>query len=74
MIIFSELCSDYEKALLQQRIGASIIGDRKIVKEKAVQHFLNDTQANEIIINAQIYDHEARLRSYEIVSEVMKDI
>ncbi|MCI1592786.1 MAG: LLM class flavin-dependent oxidoreductase [Heyndrickxia oleronia] len=70
---FSELCSDYEKALLQQRIGASIIGDRKIVKEK-LQHFLNDTQANEIIINAQIYDHEARLRSYEIVSEVMKDI
>jgi hypothetical protein len=28
------------------------------------------TQADELIIAGQIFDHEARLRSFEIVSEV----
>ncbi|MGE8207158.1 LLM class flavin-dependent oxidoreductase [Heyndrickxia sp. NPDC080065] len=69
---FEELCSDYEKALLQQRIGSSIIGDKETVKEK-LHTFLNDTQADEIIINSQIFDHPARLHSYEIVSEIMKE-
>jgi hypothetical protein len=29
------------------------------------------TKADEIIIGAHIYDHEARLRSYEIVAEAV---
>lgn len=69
---FEQLCSDYEKTLLQQRIGSSIIGDKNIVKEK-LQKFLAETNADEIIINAQIFDHAARLHSYEIVSEIMKE-
>lgn len=69
---FEDLCSDYEKSLLHQRIGSSIIGDRDTVREK-LQKFLEDTQANEVIVNAQIYDHHARLRSYEIVSEIMEE-
>ncbi len=67
-----EICSDYEKILLQERTGSSIVGDRETVKEK-LQNFLNETNADEFIINAQIYDHEARLRSYRIVSEIMNE-
>ncbi|MCA1039588.1 LLM class flavin-dependent oxidoreductase [Bacillus infantis] len=66
-----ELWSEYEKALLQQQLGSSIIGDAETVQKK-LQEFLDKTQANEFMVNAQIYDHKARLRSFEIVSEIMK--
>lgn len=63
--------SDYEKMLLDSRIGASIVGSAETVKAK-LQKFLDETQADEMIINAQIYDHSARLKSFEIVSEIFK--
>ncbi|MBM6619501.1 LLM class flavin-dependent oxidoreductase [Bacillus suaedaesalsae] len=64
-----ELWSEQEKATLQQQLGASIIGNRETVKMR-LQSFLDETDADEIIINTQIYDHKARLRSFEIVSEL----
>ncbi|MED1204008.1 LLM class flavin-dependent oxidoreductase [Heyndrickxia acidicola] len=67
----NKAASDYEKALLLQRTGSSIVGDANTVKEK-LQHFLEDTRADEIMINSQIFDHHARLRSYEITADIMK--
>lgn len=32
---------------------------------------IKETRASELIINTQVYDQEARLRSYEILSEMM---
>ncbi|WP_153126835.1 LLM class flavin-dependent oxidoreductase [Peribacillus tepidiphilus] len=64
-----KLWSDYEKAFVQQQLGSSIIGSPETVKEK-LQSFLDDTQADEIMVNAQIFDHQARLHSFEIVAEV----
>jgi hypothetical protein len=34
--------------------------------------FLEATQADELMIHTMIYDHSARLRSYEIVAEIWK--
>lgn len=62
-----------EKAALQERIGSSIVGNSETVKEKLTA-FLNETQADEIIINSQIYDHADRLRSYEIIAEIAQKI
>ncbi|MCD7035840.1 LLM class flavin-dependent oxidoreductase [Metabacillus sp. GX 13764] len=67
-----EVATDYEKALLDQRVKSSITGSPAAVQEK-LQQFLDDTQANEFMINAQIYDHQARLHSYEIVSNIMRN-
>ncbi|PLT27464.1 LLM class flavin-dependent oxidoreductase [Peribacillus deserti] len=64
-----ELWSPYEEAALQQQLGSSIIGDHAGVTEK-LQDFLDLTQADEMMVNAQIYDHQARLRSFEIVAEI----
>lgn len=66
-----EFTSEYERALLNQRLGSSIIGGPETVREK-LQAFLDKTQADEMIINSQIYDHQARLKSYQIVSELNK--
>ncbi|NHM31188.1 LLM class flavin-dependent oxidoreductase [Neobacillus terrae] len=64
-----DFTSEYERALLNQRLGSSIIGGPETVREK-LQAFLDKTQADEMIINSQIYDHQARLKSYRIVSEL----
>ena len=41
---------------------------------KALQDFIARTQADELMITAQIYDHAARLRSYEIAAELRRSI
>ena len=60
-----------EKAAVGQTINSrsTIVGDIDLVKQK-LESFLNETQADEIIINSQIYHQEDRLRSYEIVAEL----
>lgn len=64
-----ELSTDYEKAILKKQFGSAIVGTGDVVKKK-LQAFLEETGASEIMIHSQIYDHDARLRSFEIVAEV----
>ena len=61
-----------EKALVDARLGGSIIGGAQTVK-KGLAKMLGETKADELMINAMIYDHAARLRSYEIVADVWKE-
>jgi alkanesulfonate monooxygenase SsuD/methylene tetrahydromethanopterin reductase-like flavin-dependent oxidoreductase (luciferase family) len=63
------LWQPHEKASVEATLRASIIGDPAMVKQQ-LQEFIDTTQANELIINSMIFDHAARLRSYEIVSDV----
>ncbi|MGO4376202.1 LLM class flavin-dependent oxidoreductase, partial [Paenibacillus sp. MCAF20] len=64
-----EVWSEQEKAAIQQQLGSSIIGSPDTVKRK-LDDFIAATGADEIMIAAHIYDHQARLRSYEIVSSL----
>jgi luciferase family oxidoreductase group 1 len=66
------LWSPYEKASVQKSLGAAIIGGPMAVKKK-LQEFLDATKADELMINGQIYDHQERLRSYEILAEIVKE-
>jgi len=66
------LCSSYEHSILQQKLGGSIIGSPITVKRK-LEKFIEETQANEIMVNGQIYDHQSRLHSFEIVSKIIKN-
>lgn len=58
-----------EKALVASRTGGSIIGSKETVKRK-LEEYLEQTKADEIMVNAMIYDHQKRLRSYEIIAEI----
>lgn len=58
-----------EKALVASRTGGSIIGSKETVKRK-LEAYLEETKADEIMVNAMIYDQEKRLRSYEIIAEL----
>lgn len=63
----------YEKAMLAQILSCAAIGSRETVAN-GLRSFIEQTKADELIITSQIFDHSARLRSYEITSEIFKDL
>ena len=60
-----------ERAALEARLGGSIIGNPETVKSR-LNAFLESTKADELMIHTMVYDHLARLRSYDIVADVWK--
>ncbi|WP_419095811.1 LLM class flavin-dependent oxidoreductase [Halalkalibacter suaedae] len=61
--------SQYERTILEKQLSMSIIGGPETVRTK-LQSLIDQTQADELMINTQIYDQQARLRSFEIVADV----
>jgi luciferase family oxidoreductase group 1 len=55
-----------QEAALQQMTTYSFIGGPGKV-HTAMQQFLDKTQADELMITTPVFDHAARLRSYEII-------
>lgn len=58
-----------ENALLDSVLSCSAVGSRDTVKAR-LQEFIDQTGADELMITSQVFDHQARLRSYEIVAEL----
>lgn len=56
-----------EKAGVDQFLGEAIVGSPDTV-QRGLRSFIERTNVDELMITAQIYDHTARLRSYEIVA------
>ena len=50
-------------------LGQAIVGGPDTVRDGLLR-FIADTAADEVIVAANIFDHAARLRSYEIVADV----
>jgi alkanesulfonate monooxygenase SsuD/methylene tetrahydromethanopterin reductase-like flavin-dependent oxidoreductase (luciferase family) len=59
------------RAMLQQALSCSVVGSPQTVRE-GVAHFLERTGADELMVTAQIHDHAARLRSFEILAEATR--
>jgi luciferase family oxidoreductase group 1 len=57
---------------LEQIESVSIVGTAAGVGED-LRSFINRTRADELIVVSHIYNHTARLRSYEIVAEVGRE-
>ena len=58
-----------ERALLDQVLSCSAIGSPETVAAQ-LKAFIARTDADELMITSQIFDHAARLRSYEITAQV----
>jgi len=63
----------HERGELDQTLSVSIVGSALSVRA-GVEQFITQTQADELIVVAQIYDATARLRSYEIVAAIHQEI
>ena len=56
-----------ENALLDSVLSCSAVGSPARVRE-GVQAFIERTGADELMITSQVFDHAARLRSYELLA------
>jgi luciferase family oxidoreductase group 1 len=65
---FSERLAPADRAMLDQALSCSVAGDPDTVAVWLAE-FITRTGADELIIAAQIFDHEARKRSFEIAAQ-----
>ncbi len=63
------LWSPMEQAGLGHSLRYAVVGAPATV-ERGLAAFISEHQADEIMVTAQMFDHAARLRSFEIVAEV----
>ena len=60
--------TEAEKVLVERATKYAVVGTPQVVRER-LNEFISRTQADELMVTAQIYDHAARRRSYELVAE-----
>lgn len=65
--------SPMEKAQAMQMLGCSIIGDSEQVRA-GIAELVRETGADELMIVSDIYDHEARLHSYDLIAEAGRTV
>lgn len=59
--------------MLQQVLSCSAVGSPETVFA-AVSAFIAETQADELMISGHIFDHAARLHSYELTDTIRKSL
>ena len=62
-----------ERTMLDSVLSCTAIGAPDTVRQR-LQEFVARTGADELMITSQIFDHQHRLRSYEITAEVHQSI
>jgi luciferase family oxidoreductase group 1 len=70
---YPETLAPHQRALLESILSCAAIGSRDTV-QRTLQDFIARTNPDELIITSQIYDHQARLRSFEITAEIHKTL
>ena len=59
------------RAMLDEVLSCSAVGSPATVRQ-ALHAFVDRTKADELMVASQIFDHEARLRSYEIAAQALR--
>ena len=61
--------SPSERAGVEHALRLAIVGSRETVRRRVIE-FIRMTDADELIVTAHVYDHAARLRSFDIVASI----
>lgn len=67
------LWRETERAVIMNKLAAALVGSRETIKA-GLEKLVRETEADEIIAVTDVYRHEDRLRSYELVAEVARDL
>lgn len=67
-----ELWNEQEKMIVRKQLSFTIAGSKTTIKDK-LSSIIVQTGADELIVNCQVYDHAARLRSFELLAELMNE-
>jgi alkanesulfonate monooxygenase SsuD/methylene tetrahydromethanopterin reductase-like flavin-dependent oxidoreductase (luciferase family) len=65
--------SEVEREMVESRLSVAVVGGPGTVRRKLAQ-FLRDTQADELMITSDVYDHTHRLRSFEIAACALREL
>jgi luciferase family oxidoreductase group 1 len=63
----------HERAHIERALACTFVGSPATVRDQ-LRDFIARTQADEIIFTTQVYDHVARLRSYEMLAELRSEL
>ncbi|CAH2409021.1 LLM class flavin-dependent oxidoreductase [Mesorhizobium escarrei] len=61
------------KTMLGQALSCAVVGAPETVRQ-GIEAFVQRTGADELMVTAQIFDHAARVRSFEILADVHKSL
>src|SRR3954464_8442643 len=64
---FEEGLTPAERALIAQALSSTAVGSPETVR-RGIEAFIARTRADELIVTSQIFDHAARLKSFEITA------
>jgi luciferase family oxidoreductase group 1 len=67
------LWSDIEKAAVDNRLGAAIVGSDATV-QAGLEKLVNDTDADEVIVVTDTYEHNDRMDSHERVARIAAEM
>jgi len=67
------LWEDLERAAVESKLGAAIVGSKATVKV-GLEKLVAETCANEVIVVTDTYEHADRLRSYEQVANLAREL
>jgi alkanesulfonate monooxygenase SsuD/methylene tetrahydromethanopterin reductase-like flavin-dependent oxidoreductase (luciferase family) len=59
--------------MLDRALSCTVVGSPETVR-RGMEAFARSTGADEIMVTGQIFDHQARLHSFEIAAEAMREL
>lgn len=63
--------SDQQRVSAEAQLSETIIGDVPTVRQ-GIEDLLSRTGADEILVQSEIFDHRARIKSYELVARALE--
>lgn len=69
----NQFWTEQERYFAQQMLACSVVGSAQTVSD-GLAELLQQTQAQELMLAGQIFDHESRLQSFEIAAHAMKSL
>jgi luciferase family oxidoreductase group 1 len=66
---FAERLTPADLHLIQEMLAYTVVGAPETVR-RGLEEIVTRTDADELMLTSQIYEHEARVRSYELTAEV----
>ncbi|HWB51316.1 MAG TPA: alkane 1-monooxygenase, partial [Stellaceae bacterium] len=66
---FAATLDPYQRAVIDDALGAAVVGGPQTVRQ-GLDNIVAQTGADELMVTANIYDHEKRKRSFAIIAEV----
>ncbi|OGA08625.1 MAG: hypothetical protein A3D95_02180 [Betaproteobacteria bacterium RIFCSPHIGHO2_12_FULL_69_13] len=70
---FESRLGPMERALVAELVAGTVVGTPDEVRA-GLEAFIEKTAADELIVAAQVYDHAARLRCYEIAAQARDEL